>query len=227
MSPAHHTLSLLQTQFILPSRKKQSKMSRIQTSISSGWEWRLANANQNSHALEHPEFQKWTPAVQFPSVIHIELLHTKQIPNPNIGENERQFQWVGECDWEYRCSFPTPSTANSPTYADLVFEGLDTYAIVKLNGFTILESNNMFLPARIDVKKHLKAEGENELVILFESPLRKGTQLEDEFGPRTSMMRDKRRMHMRKAQVSFTLHDQRNSNVKFSIIGVGIGDLLL
>jgi beta-mannosidase len=85
----------------------------------------------------------------------------------------------------------------------LIFEGLDTFATVFLNGKEILKSENMFLPARVDVKALLKTPGEeNELSILFESALRKGTELEEKFGTRASMMRDKRRMLMRKAQVS-------------------------
>jgi beta-mannosidase len=72
-----------------------------------------------------------------------------------------------------------------------------------LNGKAIIKSENMFLPARVDVKEVLRnSGGKNELSILFESALRKGTELEEKFGVRESMMRDKRRMHMRKAQVS-------------------------
>ena len=86
---------------------------------------------------------------------------------------------------------------------ELVFEGLDTFATVFLNGKEILKSENMFLPARVDVKALLETPGEeNELSILFESALQKGTELEEKFGARESMMRDKRRNHIRKAQVS-------------------------
>jgi beta-mannosidase len=60
----------------------------------------------------------------------------------------------------------------------------------------------MFLPARIDIKHLLKRAGEeNVMEIVFESALKKGTELEKQYGERASMMRDKRRMIMRKAQV--------------------------
>jgi beta-mannosidase len=178
-------------------------MSRTQTPLSSNWEWKLANAHQKATALKNPTLQNWRPASQFPSVIQLELLHSKLIPDPNIGENERLIQWVGECDWEYRCSFPSPDNVSTLPNVELVFEGLDTFATVVLNGKEILKSDNMFLPARIDVKALLKSSGEsNDLSIHFESALRKGSALEEKFGVRTSMMRDKRRMHMRKAQVS-------------------------
>ncbi len=100
-------------------------------------------------------------------MIQLELLHTKQIADPNIGENERLIQWAGEVDWLYRTSFLTPASIGD--VVELVFEGLDTFATVTLNGILILKSDNMFLPARVDVKKPLKNAGEkNELVILFE-----------------------------------------------------------
>jgi beta-mannosidase len=175
-------------------------MSRSQIPLSSDWQWRLANANGNEHANKNTVLQDWQPASQFPSVIQLELLYTKQIPDPNIGENERLIQWVGEVDWMYRTSFPTPTHTGQNT--ELVFEGLDTFATVTLNSQEILKSNNMFLPARIDIKHLLKrASEENVMEIVFESALKKGTELEKQYGERTSMMRDKRRMIMRKAQV--------------------------
>jgi beta-mannosidase len=175
-------------------------MSRSQIPLSSGWQWKLANANGNEHADKSTVLQDWQPASQFPSVIQLELLHTKQIPDPNIGENERLIQWVGEVDWIYRTSFHTPALTSQS--AELVFDGLDTFATVSLNSEEILKSNNMFLPARIDIKHLLKRAGEeNVLEIVFESALKKGTELEKQYGEKTSMMRDKRRMQMRKAQV--------------------------
>lgn len=177
-------------------------MSRSRTPLSSGWEWKLASSNNRAGAESNKSLQDWQPACQFPSVIQLELLHLKVISDPNIGENERLIQWVGECDWLYRCTFTSPSNLSAFKNSDLVFEGLDTFATVMLNGEAILESDNMFLPQRVDVKKCLKGPGEvNELSILFESAIKKGVQLEEKYGPRTSMMRDKKRMHARKAQV--------------------------
>lgn len=178
---------------------------RARVPIASGWAWKLANTNSSKRIPPDPRLGQWTPASQFPSVIQLELLHTGQITDPNVGENERGSQWVAECDWEYRCSFPTPSEASQYPTTEIIFEGLDTFATVTLNGKEILKSDNMYLPARIDAKNLLKdssCDGENEIVILFESALKKGTELEKRFGVKQSLMRDTRRMHMRKAQAS-------------------------
>jgi beta-mannosidase len=51
----------------------------------------------------------------------------------------------------------------------LAFDGLDTFATVKLNGEIILESDNMFVPHRCDVSKKLKVDSSNVLEIDFKS----------------------------------------------------------
>ena len=192
-------------------RKSHFIMAKVKTTLSTGWQWRMADANGNQTADNQAALKEWSPASSFPSVIHMELLSRKLIPNPNIGENERLIQWVGEPDWEYACSFMTPDGTGEMNHVDLVFEGLDTYATVWLNETQILKSDNMFIPERVSIKKNLKASGaENELRILFESPLKATSRLEDAYGPRTSMMRDKRRMHARKAQVRLQSHLKRN-----------------
>ncbi|CRK37113.1 hypothetical protein BN1708_016573, partial [Verticillium longisporum] len=58
--------------------------------------------------------------------------------------------------------------------AVLAFDGLDTFATVKLNGSTILETDNMFIPERVDVTDKLNAEGNNELQIHFDSAYLRG-----------------------------------------------------
>lgn len=138
----------------------------------------------------------------FPSVIQAELLSKKIIPDWKIEQNERLVQWVGEADWEYSAEFPTPTGLDSAQSMDLVFEGLDTFATVHLNDSEILKTDNMFVPYRVDVKSLLKPSGEkNQLTILFESSVKKGAELENEFGKGKSLFRSSKRLHVRKAQV--------------------------
>jgi len=175
------------------------------------WEWRAGDTNGISQA---DSLKEWKAVASFPSVVQMELAAHKLIPDYKIGENERAIQWVGEVDWEYRTSFTTPEVQGN---IDLVFEGLDTVATVTLNGTEILKSDNMFIPARVPVKEHVKPAGEaNELHIVFESPVKAGKVLESKYGERKSMMRDRKRMHLRKAQVRSNLahlyHDSENQD---------------
>lgn len=171
--------------------------------LNENWRWRLANANGNPKAEAlHEKLTQWTPVAAFPSVIQMELLANGTIPDYNVGENERLVQWVGETDWTYCNSFPTPAVVQPDAGLDLVFDGLDTFATVTLNGTRILKTDNMFVPYRVDVKGYLRDNGEqNDLSILFESAVKKGAELEGIWGKKKSLFRDAKRNHIRKAQV--------------------------
>ncbi|KFH47185.1 Beta-mannosidase B-like protein [Hapsidospora chrysogenum ATCC 11550] len=122
----------------------------------------------------------YLPVGQFPTNVHLDLLHHKLIPDPYIGKNELDVQWIGETVWVYRTTFTSPQVGPSAK-AVLAFDGLDTFATVVLNGEKILETENMFIPERVDVTKVLTAEGENELVITFDSAYLRGCKLVEKY----------------------------------------------
>jgi beta-mannosidase len=87
--------------------------------------------------------------------------------------------------------------------AVLSFEGLDTFATVELNGDKILETENMFIPERVDVTKRLAGKGEeNTLVIHFASASERGQQLVDKYSDHRWALAngDASRLPVRKAQ---------------------------
>jgi beta-galactosidase/beta-glucuronidase len=116
--------------------------------LNSGWQFRILIAEQ---ARAHPELQQWHPA-QVPGVVQTDLLENHLIPDPFYRDNESRLQWIGESDWEYQTTFQLDAPALAHEHLDLVFEGLDTFADVSLNGHSILESDNMFRRWRIPVK---------------------------------------------------------------------------
>jgi beta-mannosidase len=69
------------------------------------------------------------------------------------------------------------------TRAELVFEGLDTYATVYLDGEEILRTDNMFTPARVDVTDFIPhVDGrEHQLTIRFDSALLIGKSIMEEY----------------------------------------------
>ncbi|KAM6484874.1 glycoside hydrolase superfamily [Trichoderma sp. SZMC 28011] len=168
------------------------------------WNWRLANSNGNKDAENMPALREWSAVTTFPSVIQTELTAKKLIPDLKIAENEYLTLWVGEVDWEYQCFFNTPPEATGNDEVDLIMEGLDTFATVYLNGAEIYKSDNMFIPARVPIKAALHSVGaRNELVILFESPMKVGTALLKKYEVPDNLpkiMKNPRRMAVRKAQ---------------------------
>ena len=130
------------------------------------------------------EDAKFLPVAQFPTNVHLDLIANDIIPDPFIGKNENDVQWIGEVPWVYKTTFPSPSMSTDErrtVTAVLAFDGLDTFATVTLNGKVILKSENMFIPERVDVTTHLKKEGSNELEITFESAYLKGCALLEKY----------------------------------------------
>jgi beta-mannosidase len=111
----------------------------------------------------------WLPA-NVPGTVHTDLLNNGLIPNPFWGCNENSLQWIGERDWIYKTLFYVDSNLLSNSNINLIFEGLDTYADVFLNGENILIANNMHREWKIDCKDLLK-HGDNFLEIHFHSAL--------------------------------------------------------
>jgi beta-mannosidase len=116
----------------------------------------------------------WFPAT-VPGNIHTDLMANDLLPDPFIGTNELEVQWVEEKDWEYHTTFLLSSKLMKNDHIDLIFEGLDTYADVYLNDSLILQANNMYIPWTIDVKNLIKADT-NDLRIKFSSAVRIGQE---------------------------------------------------
>jgi beta-mannosidase len=154
-----------------------------------------------SWAFLEPNSSHWLTA-QVPGCIHNDLLRHKRIPDPFWGSNEKELQWIEERDWDYRCRFAAEAGLCDYEHIELVADGLDTIASIRLNGHNIGWTENMFLAHRFDVK-HAIRPGRNILEIRFGSPIayirarrKRGDMAEwnDPVGGRS---------HIRKEQCSF------------------------
>ena len=138
-------------------RVVSSRSSTMKISLDSGWTFR---------EVGKPE---WHPAT-VPGCVHTDLLSNKLIEDPFWRDNEKRLQWIGKTDWEYTTMFQVTPEIFARENIQLVFEGLDTYANVSLNGAVLLSTDNMFRTWRSDAKPLLK-EGANTLHIRFRSPI--------------------------------------------------------
>lgn len=112
---------------------------------------------------------QWLDA-RVPGVVHLDLLRHGLIPDPYYGTNEDSVQWIEREDWMYETTFSLPAALRDNQRYELVFDGLDTYASVFLNGEKILATDNMYRRWAVDVKPFLKA-GINTLMVYFRSPM--------------------------------------------------------
>ncbi|MWV48519.1 glycoside hydrolase family 2 protein [Rathayibacter sp. VKM Ac-2803] len=107
-------------------------------------------------------------AAVVPGTVHTDLLAGGLIEDPYIGTNEKLQEWVGSTSWRYTTTFT--ASADGADRADLVFEGLDTIATVRLNGEVVLESRNQHRSYRVPVQGRL-VDGENTLEVVFAAPV--------------------------------------------------------
>jgi beta-mannosidase len=131
---------------------------RLLSLADAGWQFRDATRRS-----------AWRPAV-VPGCVHRDLWRLHLIPDPFWGANEADVQWIEERDWEYRTRFTVPAELRAQEVLELVADGLDTVATVRLNGREIARTDNMFTGYRWEVKPHLRP-GRNELLIRFQSAM--------------------------------------------------------
>lgn len=122
-----------------------------------GGDWELADA-QGGHRV----------AFAVPGDGITALHAAGAIPDPYWGRNEEGLRWIAERDWVARRSFHHDGSA-----CELVIEGLDTVAEVRLNGVLALSAANAFRRWRVDAAGLLR-RGENEIAITFRSVVTEG-----------------------------------------------------
>ncbi|KAJ5579585.1 Glycoside hydrolase family 2 N-terminal [Penicillium hispanicum] len=145
----------------MPSNMRLTRQSH---SLSTGWTFRDRDGAE------------WMPVPAVPSVVQQDLIANNKLETPFVGFNELSARWVNEKSWVYRNVFQKPNVPEGAAI-DLVFEGLDTFATVKLDGVVILRSENMFLGHRVNVSETLQAEGEHVLEIEFDCAMLKAREL--------------------------------------------------
>ncbi|MCX7512931.1 beta-mannosidase [Frateuria hangzhouensis] len=137
--------------------------------LDQGWQVRLATGDAQASA--HPEAARWMPAT-VPGAVQTDLMAAGLVADPFVGRNEAAIQWVGLSDWVYRTRFDVDQATLGRRHAELVFDGLDTFAEVYLNGHKLLDADNMFRRWSASAKPWLHA-GANTLEVRLYSPIKR------------------------------------------------------
>jgi beta-mannosidase len=179
-------------------------------SLSEGWKYTAMDGS------EAADLKNWHIAQPLPTSIHLDLLANDSIPDPFLAKNEQLVQWAGKKTWIYEKQFTVSSQLLKilTRMVVLVFEGLDTYTTVTLDGKIILETDNMFLSHRVDITEQVRSTQtvENEthtLRIIFHNAEQKAAE-EMEKHPEQSWFSfhfGNKRLAVRKAQYHFVCID--------------------
>nr|WP_312323769.1 sugar-binding domain-containing protein [Soonwooa sp.] len=142
--------------------------------------------------------EKWLKA-SVPGTVHTDLMTHKIIPDPFLDENEKKVQWIENEDWEYRSHFTITNKEWSNLNKVLIFEGLDAFSEIHINGRPLTKTLNMFAPEVVYLSDYLR-EGENVLTIRFTSGVKEGKELAKEI---PFQLPESPRSLVRKAQYQF------------------------
>ena len=112
--------------------------------------------------------------VEVPSVVQQNLYDAGLIPHPYLGIVEDDLLWISDHPWKYSTHFNVDRKLFENDVVDLLFEGIDTYASVSLNGQKLFDADNQFRTWKQDVKPLLKSS-DNILEVFF--PRYDSTQL--------------------------------------------------
>lgn len=156
------------------------------------------NLSSENWTFKNSKDKNWLPA-KIPGTVHLDLMNNKVIPDPFKDENEKKVQWVENEDWDYQTNFEISFKEFNYDNIDLVFNGLDTFSEIYLNGKLLRKTDNMFRTWEIPVKEYLK-QGTNLLQVKFKSAVNEGKELAKKV-PFT--MPESPRSFVRKAQYQF------------------------
>lgn len=147
------------------------------TALTEGWTLEPGAAGRFP---EHVRAHGPIPAT-VPGTVHTDLLAAHLIDDPYLDDNERLQGWIGAADWTYRHELRWRPDGSDRQ--ELLFQGIDTAAAVKLNGHLLGTTRNMHRSHRFDVTGLLR-DGANELTVEFTSSIRAADAASVEIGSR-------------------------------------------
>jgi beta-mannosidase len=129
----------------------------LQVELRAGWTLRAVGGDTGGRVPA-------TYSAEVPGCVHTDLMAAGAIPDPYLDGNEEALRWMYDIDWRYATRLDPGSlrrdAAAQPTErVDLVFDGIDTVATVRLrDGDEVVELGrtfNMHRSYRFDVTPHL------------------------------------------------------------------------
>ncbi|EFA06933.2 Beta-mannosidase-like Protein [Tribolium castaneum] len=103
-----------------------------------------------------------------PGGIFSALMESGTIGDIFYGTGDSNYSWVGLTNWTYSTTFTVSEELLNSRVVLVVFEGLDTFATVSVNGHEVGTSENMFVRYNFNIRDQLQV-GANEISVQFAS----------------------------------------------------------
>ena len=118
------------------------------------------------------EFNGKRIPAQVPGDITIDLYKAGLVEDPYYGMNYVDNTWVARTDFTYETELNVTEEMLAMPSIEIIFEGVDIYSDVYVNGKLVGSTENMFLQYRFEIKDFLKL-GKNVLNVCMRSTLNK------------------------------------------------------
>lgn len=113
--------------------------------------------------------ENWIDA-QIPGDVHKDILNAGEGVDFYYGLNADLWRWVEDKDFWYRNDIELPEIGKDET-AYLIFEGIDTFSTIYINGKQVWCNKNMFLPVEIDITEYCRKKKRINLCVKISSPV--------------------------------------------------------
>lgn len=104
---------------------------------------------------------------EVPGDVHSALVERSIIDPPYYGHNDAKSRWIEQKEWWYRTNFNLVKDGDAEEYFELVFDGLDTFATVYVNGHEVGKTANMLMSHTFNVT-NLVRHGWNAVAVKFD-----------------------------------------------------------
>lgn len=116
-----------------------------------------------------------------PGAVHEDLRRAGIIPDPYVNDHFIRLGWIDSLEWIYALDLKIPADWKGLDRLELVFQGLDTYAEVWLDGHRVLEADNMFRTWRVPIHPGM-AGREIPIKVIFKPAILEGARRSHRYG---------------------------------------------
>ena len=117
----------------------------------------------------HPLKKEWYSFGKSGS-IQEKLMELKELPPAFYGDNEKEFEWIEDYIWQFRCTFYLKEDEANSSNLILHFPNIDTYGEITLNNQFIGSTDNFFRPYEFKIQKSVNC-GYNTLLLSITPPV--------------------------------------------------------